>query len=69
MQVGRVDAAIVIDCGEKRLRQKMLQRSPRGSRPDDNTLAIENRLAVFRNETLPVVKHFDDHSLLTIVSN
>jgi adenylate kinase len=65
--IGRVDAVIIVDCGEKRLRQRLLQRSPHGSRSDENTLAIENRLAVFKNETLPVVKHFDDRGLLTLI--
>jgi len=67
VQVGRIDAVIVLECSEQRLRQKLLQRDPQHSRPDDTTLAIENRLKVFSTETLPVVKQFDSRGLLTTV--
>jgi len=67
-QIGRIDAAIVIDSTEERLRRKLLQRDPHHSRPDDTTLAIENRLKIFKTETLPVVEYFDNKGLLTVVS-
>jgi len=67
VQVGRIDAVIVLECSEQRLRQKLLQRDPQQSRPDDTTLAIENRLKVFSTETLSVVKQFDNRGLLTTV--
>jgi len=67
VQVGQVDAVIVIESSEQRLRQKLLQRDPEHSRPDDTTLAIENRLKTFTIETLPVVKYFDSKGLLTAV--
>ena len=67
MQVGRVDAVMIIDSTEQRMRQKLLQRDPKDSRPDDTTLAIENRLKTFATETLPVVKYFDSKGLLTKV--
>lgn len=66
-QVGRVDAVIIIDSTEQRMRHKLLQRDPEESRPDDTTLAIENRLKTFASETLPVVKYFDSKGLLTVV--
>jgi len=67
VQVGRVHAVMVLDCSEQRLRQKLLQRDPQESRPDDTTLAVENRLKVFSTETLPVVKQFETKGLLTTV--
>ena len=67
MQIGRIDGAIVVNCSEQRLRQKLLQRDPQYSRPDDTTLAIENRLKIFQTETLPVIKHFENKGLLTAV--
>ena len=67
MQVGRIDGAIVVESAEEHLRQKLLQRDPHHSRPDDTTLAIENRLKTFKTETLPVVKYFDNKGLLTVV--
>jgi len=67
VQVGQIDAVVVLECSEQRLRQKLLQRDPHQSRPDDTTLAIENRLKVFSTETLPVVKQFDTRGLLTTV--
>ena len=67
VQVGRVDAVFVLACSEERLRQKLLQRDPHESRPDDTTLAIENRLKIFKTETLPLVEHFGSKGLLTVV--
>jgi len=67
VQVGQIDAVIALDCSEQRLRQKLLQRDPQERRPDDTTLAIENRLKVFSTETLPVVKQFCAKGLLTTV--
>jgi len=68
VQVGRLDAVISIDSTEQRMRQRLLQRDPEDSRPDDTTLAIENRLKTFTTETLPVVKYFDGFKgLLTVV--
>ena len=67
MQVGRVDGVIVVESSEERLRQKLLQRDPQHSRPDDTTLAIENRLKTFQTETLPVIKHFDSKGLVSAV--
>lgn len=67
MQVGRVDGVIVVESSEERLRQKLLQRDPQHSRPDDTTLAIENRLKTFHTETLPVINHFESKGLVSAV--
>jgi len=68
VQLGQIDGAIVIESTEERLRQKLLQRDPQQRRPDDTTLAIENRLRIFKTETLSVIKHFDSNGMLTVVS-
>jgi len=66
-QVGQIEAAIVLECSEQRLRQKLLQRDPQQSSPDDTTLAVESRLKIFHTETVTVVKSFESKGLLTAV--
>jgi adenylate kinase len=66
-QVGRVDLVVVVDCKEEKLRRRLLGRSPRADRVDSDARAVEKRLVIFKGETLPVIKHFDDKGLVVVV--
>ena len=67
MQVGRIDAAIVINSAKQHLRHKMLQSDPEHSQPDDVILPIEKRVKIYATETLPVVEYLESKGLLTPV--
>ena len=66
--MGRVDLVFVLDSEESTLRESLNQRKRSSGRKDDTADAIESRLAFFRENTLPVIKHYDDEGRLVIVS-
>lgn len=51
----QVDAAILLDVGEELLLARLLGRG----RPDDVRETIRTRLAAYRDQTLPVIEHYD----------
>ncbi|KAK2184381.1 hypothetical protein NP493_268g03045 [Ridgeia piscesae] len=65
--VGRVDLVFVLDSEESTLRESLNQRKRSSGRKDDTVDAIESRLAFFRENTLPVIKHYDDEGRLVII--
>lgn len=68
LQIGRADLVLLFDCEEATLRRRLFSRGVEQSRPDDNTLAIEKRIIIFKNETMPAIKHFDDAGRVEVVS-
>ncbi len=65
--MGRVDLAFILDCEELYLQERLLRRGKETGRVDDNINAIATRIAFFKQNTLPVVKHFDDQGKLVVV--
>lgn len=65
--VGRVDLVFLLDSEETTLRESLNQRKKLSGRKDDTADAIESRLAFFRENTLPVIKHYDDEGRLVII--
>ena len=63
-----MDLVFVLDSEESTLRESLNQRKRSSGRKDDTVDAIESRLAFFRENTLPVIKHYDDEGRLVIVS-
>ena len=68
LQIGRVDLVLVLDAEESTLKKNLLLRTKSSGRIDDRNDAIEARLAFFRENTLAVIKHYDDEGRLVIVS-
>jgi len=58
-----IDAAVNLDVPESVVRERMLGRG----RDDDTPEAIDNRLAIYAAETLPVVEWFEEQGLLLTV--
>lgn len=50
------------------MQERLLKRGKDSGRIDDNLNAISSRLTAFRNNTLPVLKHYDDEGKLVVVS-
>uniref|UniRef100_A0A914MN25 Adenylate kinase isoenzyme 5 n=1 Tax=Meloidogyne incognita TaxID=6306 RepID=A0A914MN25_MELIC len=72
-QLGRIDLAILIDCTEPFCNESLRQRYQRGKeegaeRADDEEGIVRVRLALFKLNTLPMLKHLDDQGLLRVVS-
>lgn len=59
----------MVDCEEATLQENMHLRSRTSERVDDNSTAIGTRLNTFKEETLRVIKHYDDISKLRVVSD
>ena len=55
--------ALVLDCEEMYLQERLLRRG----REDDNINAIAARIQFYKQRTLPAIKHFDDQDKLYVV--
>lgn len=51
------------------MQKRLVGRGKETERVDDNLNAISNRINFFRNNTLPILKHYDDNGKLVVVSN
>mmetsp|Transcript_11713 Transcript_11713/g.8549 ORF Transcript_11713/g.8549 Transcript_11713/m.8549 type:complete len:122 (-) Transcript_11713:40-405(-) len=52
-------AVLFFHADEAVLRERILKRSQNSGRNDDNEETLRKRLAVFENETMPIINHFD----------
>lgn len=59
-QVSPCQALLFFDCPEDILVDRILKRSQTSGRDDDNLDAIRKRLVTYRNETLPVIDHYEE---------
>lgn len=59
---------LMLDCEEYYMQRRLLDRGKATQRIDDNLNAIQNRISFFKNNTLPVFKHYDDQGKLVVVS-
>ncbi|KAM3728558.1 Adenylate kinase isoenzyme [Dirofilaria immitis] len=68
-QIGRLDLVILIDCTEEYCIETIQKRKKEGMtvRPDDSTKIINARLQMFKQNTLPMLKYFDDKGKLKVV--
>jgi adenylate kinase family enzyme len=67
-QIGRVDVIFYLDCEEYYCTQRLLHRGKQTDRIDDNLGAISRRITFFKDQTLPVVKFYDDLGRVFVVS-
>ncbi|CAD5229374.1 unnamed protein product [Bursaphelenchus okinawaensis] len=71
-QLGRLDVALLIDCTEQfckdTIRKRLEDAKENGnSRPDDEEQALKQKLALFKQNTLPMLKHLDEKKKLQVV--
>lgn len=59
-QVSPCAALLFFDCPEDILVYRLLKRSQTSGRDDDNLDSIKKRLVTYRNETLPVIDHYEN---------
>ncbi|KAK6195177.1 hypothetical protein SNE40_000655 [Patella caerulea] len=65
--INRVDLVVVLDCEEHYLKMRLLQRGAHTGRLDDNIDAVHKRITFFKQNTLPVIKHYDDQQKVVVV--
>ena len=65
--VGGITKVFVVDCEESTLKENLAQESRTSDREDNGVDTIENRMAYFKDYTLPVIGHYDDQGQLFIV--
>lgn len=67
IQIGKVNAVFYLDCEEYYCTQRLLHRGQKTDRIDDNLGAISKRITFFKDNTLPVVKYYDDMGRVFVV--
>ncbi|XP_063423864.1 adenylate kinase isoenzyme 5-like isoform X3 [Mytilus trossulus] len=66
--IGKVNAVFYLDCEEYYCTQRLLHRGQKTDRIDDNLGAISKRITFFKDNTLPVVKYYDDMGRVFVVN-
>ena len=61
------DVALIIDCEEEYLLQRLNERGKESGRSDDNPGAILSRLEFFKEKTLPVIRSLDTMQKLVVI--
>lgn len=54
-----VTCVLVLECSEAVMEQRLLHRGQTSGRSDDNSSAIKKRFRTHREETLPIIAHYD----------
>ncbi|KAL0216682.1 hypothetical protein P9112_008866 [Eukaryota sp. TZLM1-RC] len=65
--VTRFEFCLVLDCPEEVLRERLLERGRSSGRSDDNVESIMKRFFVFKDQTQPVIHHFEEEGRLKMV--
>jgi len=58
---------LFFDCAEEVMRKRLLGRAVTSGRKDDNNDSINKRFAVYRSETLPVIRQFTARSQVRVI--
>ncbi|XP_052787873.1 uncharacterized protein LOC128222800 isoform X2 [Mya arenaria] len=66
-QIGGLNFAILFDCEEFYMQNRLLNRGRASGRIDDNATAVANRLNFYKYNTLPILKYFDDAGKLVVL--
>nr|XP_022325280.1 adenylate kinase isoenzyme 5-like isoform X1 [Crassostrea virginica] len=66
--IGGLNFVLMLDCEEYYMQRRLLDRGKATQRIDDNLNAIQNRISFFKNNTLPVFKHYDDQGKLVVIN-
>ena len=63
----KISCVIQLDVDEKYLKDRILSRGKEEGRSDDNEKTLIKRLETYFNETMPLIKYYDESKLLNIV--
>ncbi|XP_061550144.1 adenylate kinase isoenzyme 5 isoform X2 [Phycodurus eques] len=63
-QICTPDVVLFLACTNHRLKERLQRRAEQQGRPDDNPKAIDRRLTNFKQNTIPLVKYFQERGLI-----
>ncbi|KAJ8406401.1 hypothetical protein AAFF_G00306320 [Aldrovandia affinis] len=63
-QICSPDLVVFLACTSHRLKERLEKRAEQQGRPDDNPKATERRLTNFKQNTIPLVKYFQEKGLI-----
>ncbi|KAI5612616.1 adenylate kinase isoenzyme 5 [Silurus asotus] len=63
-QICTPDLVVFLACSNQRLKERLEKRAEQQGRPDDNPKATERRLSNFKQNTVPLVKYFQEKGLI-----
>ncbi|XP_061695030.1 adenylate kinase isoenzyme 5 isoform X2 [Syngnathoides biaculeatus] len=63
-QICTPDVVVFLACTNHRLKERLQRRAEQQGRPDDNPKAIDRRLTNFKQNTIPLVKYFQERGLI-----
>ncbi|KAK3546248.1 hypothetical protein QTP70_025188 [Hemibagrus guttatus] len=63
-QICTPDLVVFLACSNQHLKERLEKRAEQQGRPDDNPKATERRLANFKQNTVPLVKYFQEKGLI-----
>ncbi|XP_054623290.1 adenylate kinase isoenzyme 5 isoform X2 [Dunckerocampus dactyliophorus] len=63
-QICTPDLVLFLACTNHRLKERLHKRAEQQGRPDDNPKAIDRRLTNFKQNTIPLVKYFQERGLI-----
>ncbi|MBN3298579.1 KAD5 kinase, partial [Amia calva] len=63
-QICTPDLVVFLACANHRLKERLERRAEQQGRPDDNPKATERRLTNFKQNTIPLVKYFQEKGLI-----
>uniref|UniRef100_A0A8C6TNI9 Adenylate kinase 5 n=1 Tax=Neogobius melanostomus TaxID=47308 RepID=A0A8C6TNI9_9GOBI len=66
-QICTPDLVVFLSCTNHHLKERLQKRAEQQGRPDDNPKAIDRRLTNFKQNTIPLVKYFQERGLIVTV--
>ncbi|XP_051866655.1 adenylate kinase isoenzyme 5 [Pristis pectinata] len=63
-QICTPDLVVFLACTNHQLKKRLETRAAQQGRPDDNPKAIQRRLTTFKQNTIPLVKYFQERGLI-----
>ncbi|XP_072296756.1 adenylate kinase isoenzyme 5 [Eucyclogobius newberryi] len=63
-QICSPDLVVFLACTNHHLKERLQKRAEQQGRPDDNPKAIDRRLTNFKQNTIPLVKYFQERGLI-----
>lgn len=63
-QICTPDVVVFLACTNHHLKERLQKRAEQQGRPDDNPKAIDRRLTNFKQNTIPLVKYFQERGLI-----
>ena len=64
----KISCVIQLDVEEKHLRDRILSRGKQEGRSDDNEETLLKRLDTYFNETIPLIKYYNESKLINKVN-